>query len=533
MNASLPPPDCDVLVVGAGPTGLTLAAQLLARGIHTRIIDKDPGTPRLSRAIGIGARTLESLDAMGIVDRFLDEGHRARGVSVYSGTKRLVGIDMAYTGSIYRFQLHLPQQRTEELLCERVAELGGGVERGVELVGCTEDRDGIVATVQDGDGRVREITAAYLVGCDGAHSRVRHLLDVPFLGQAYPWDWLFADARLDWSGRSDEVHVFAHPDGLPLACVPITPHLWRLSLPTPGDRGGAPPTLEEIQSLVDERGPGGMTVSDPETLTSLRCQIRSTSTYRRGRVLLAGDAVHIHSPAGGQGMNTGMLDATNLAWKLALVVQGRTADTLLDTYGQERGPVAAEVLRFSQGLVRFATAPRSLRRSVRDAALPAFRLPPLQRRLARRMSQTAVSYGNSQLSRRRRVAGLPEPGHRMPDVLVGTVDRRTRLYESLRRGRHVLLGPQSAADMVALEPYREVVDVVTAPADVLDGTALVRPDGYVAAVGAAGDLASILGYLRGLLVGPASSGALRAVSPGFQPVALVSAPGPGVSAPLR
>src|SRR3954453_22273610 len=419
MNATTSTSDCDVLVRGAGPTGLPLAAQLLARGIRTRIIDRDPGTPRLSRAIGIAARTLESLDAMGIVDRFLDEGHRTRGISVYRHSRRLLSIDMAYSGSTYRFQLHLPQQRTEALLRERVAELGGAVEAGVELVGFTDDVDRVVATVDVGTGHVSEISAVFLVGCDGAHSRVRHVLDVPFRGQPYPWDWLFADAHLDWSGRSDEVHVFARPDGLPLACVPITPYLWRLSLPTPGDRRGTAPTLEEIQSLVDERGPGGMAVSEPETLTTLRCQIRSTSTYRRGRVLLAGDAVHVHSSAGGQGMNTGMLDATNLAWKLALVVQGRTADKMLDTYGQERGPVAAEVLRFSQSLVRFATAPRSLGRSVRDAALPAFRLPPLQRRLARRMSQTAVSYGTSRLSRRGRVAGLPEPGQRMPDGLVG------------------------------------------------------------------------------------------------------------------
>src|SRR3954468_19277344 len=178
MNSSLPPPDCDVLVVGAGPTGLTLAAQLLARGISTRIIDKDPGTPRLSRAIGIAARTLETLDAMGIVDRFLDEGHRTRGVSVYSGSRRLFGIDMAYSGSEYRFQLHLPQYRTEALLRERVAELGGEVEAGVELVGFTDEGDRVVATVRDATGRSSEISAGFLVGCDGAHSRVRRMLNV-------------------------------------------------------------------------------------------------------------------------------------------------------------------------------------------------------------------------------------------------------------------------------------------------------------------------------------------------------------------
>src|ERR687886_1320756 len=167
MSATTPPTDFDVLVVGAGPTGLTLAAHLLARGIRTRIIDKDPGTPRLSRAIGIQPRTLETLDMMGIADRFLDVGHRVRGVGVYTGTRRLITVDMAHSGSAYRFQLHLPQQRTEALLRQRVAELGGAVETGMELVGFTDDREVVTATVRDVTGRRHEISAAFLIGCGG------------------------------------------------------------------------------------------------------------------------------------------------------------------------------------------------------------------------------------------------------------------------------------------------------------------------------------------------------------------------------
>jgi len=490
--------DCDVLVVGAGPTGLTLAAQLLARGVRTRIIDKDPGTPRLSRAIGIQPCTIEALDMMGIADRFLDAGHRVRGVAVYAGTRRLVGIDMAHSGSAYRFQLHLPQQRTEALLRERVAELGGAVEPGLELVSFTDEGDLVTATVRDVTGREHEVSAAFLIGCDGAHSRVRHLLDISFVGQPYPWDWLLADAHLDWAGRPDEVHVFTRPDGLPLACIPITEQLWRLSLPMPGDRGGTPPTLGEIQALVDERGPRRMVVSDPETLTCFRCQIRSASVYRRGRVLLAGDAVHIHSPAGGQGMNTGMLDATNLAWKLAVVVGGRAPDKLLDSYGQERGPVAAQVLGFTQNMVRFGTAARSLQRTLRDASLPAFRLPLVQRRLAGRMSQVAVGYPNSPLTRRGHVGGLPKPGARMPNLEVSTPDGPGTLHAALRGGRHVLIVSGRPADAVALGPYRDLVDIVTVPPGRRRATALIRPDGYLAAAGTAADTAAIRGYLQDL-----------------------------------
>src|SRR4051794_11518905 len=509
MNATTSLTDCDVLVVGAGPTGLTLAAQLLARNRPTRIIDRDRGSSRLSRAIGIAPRTLEALDTMGIADRFLDEGHRVRGIGVYTGNRRLVRIDMAHCASAYRFQLHLPQQRTEALLRERLGELGGAVETGVELVDCTDDGDRVTATVRDGTGSERRITARFLVGCDGAHSRVRHLLDVPFRGQPYPWDWLLADAHVDWSGRPDEVHVFARPDGLPLACVPITERLWRLSLPAPGDRGGTPPTLAEIQSLVDERGPGRMVVSDPETLACFRCQLRSTSTYRRGRVLLAGDAAHIHSPAGGQGMNTGMLDATNLGWKLALVVAGRAGDDLLDSYERERAPVATQVLGFTQSLVRFATSARSPGRALRYATLPAFRLPLVQRRLAGRISQTALGYPDGPLTRGGHVAGLPEPGRRMPDLPIGTDDGPGRLYAALRSGRHVLITPPGSPHAGLAAPYRDLVDTVTAAPRHPPVTALVRPDGHLAVATRAGDAAAVRGYLEDLATGrtpdPASS----------------------------
>jgi 2-polyprenyl-6-methoxyphenol hydroxylase-like FAD-dependent oxidoreductase len=463
--------DCDVLVVGAGPTGLTLAIQLLSRGVRTRLIDQDPGLPKLSRAIGIQPRTLETLDMMGVADRLLEIGHRGLRTSLYVGGRRQAGIDMTYADSEYGFILHLPQNRTEEVLRSRLTELGGSVESGIELLGFVQDADAVTATLNDAEGREVQVTTSYLVGCDGSHSAVRRVLDVPFEGQPYPFDWLLADAELDGAGRNDEVHVYWGPAGQPLGLIPIDGRLWRVSAPVSVERGGSAPTLEEIQGLVDARGPGGIVVHDPETLTCFRCQIRSTDTYRRDRAFLAGDAVHIHAPTGAQGMNLGINDAANLGWKLAYVVAGRAPDALLDTYGTERRPAARQVMAFTDNLVHFVLEASPVRRTLRRAMMRLLWTPTMRRRLANRMAQLAIAYPDSPISHPGRVRGMPEPGARMPNIRLH--DGRT-LNQALRDGEHVLVGPE----------------------DGLPGRALVRPDGYVAVVGRADDHAAIDNYLQ-------------------------------------
>ena len=374
--------------MGAGPTGLVLAAELLARGIHARVIDKGDGVILQSRAIGIHARALEVLDMMGIADRFTDRGQIVRRFCYYSRGRRLASLDLTRCGSRFGFLLDLPQDETERLLRARVSELGGAVEQGVELVSLSPGPDAVTATVWEGTGPPGQITARYVVGCDGAHSRVRHELGLAFRGHPYAEDWLMADVRLDWQRRDDEVHAFFRPDGLPLICFPMRDHRWRLILPYAGERDGQAPSLEEVQRLADQRAPRPVTVSDPSWLASFRCHRRSASAYRRGRVLLAGDAMHIHTPAGGQGMNTGIMDAHNLAWKLALVVSGRATSRLLDTYGAERGPVAAEVLRLTHAIVRYSTLSHPLKQQARNIIVPAAgRVPLIQHRAARRLSQ--------------------------------------------------------------------------------------------------------------------------------------------------
>jgi 2-polyprenyl-6-methoxyphenol hydroxylase-like FAD-dependent oxidoreductase len=510
MNAT-PSSESQVLVVGAGPTGLMLAAQLLARGIRTRIIDTSAGPALQPKALGVHARVLEVLDVMGLAGDFIERGHRVRRFHIYSGQRNLAGLDLARNGSPYGFVLMLPQNETEMLLRARIRELGGIVEYGVELVHVAEDGSAVNATLRDLAGRETETIADYLVGCDGAHSRVRHELGLSFEGQPYPQDWLFGDVALEGAGREDEIHVFLHADGLPLYCLPMRDHRWRVVLPNAGDRAGQPPSLEEIQDLVDQRAPWRMVVSDPGWLVCFRSQLRATTTYRRGRILLAGDAVHIHSPAGGQGMNTGIMDAHNLAWKLALVADGGASDELLNTYEQERRPVAGNVLGLSDAIVRWHHMNHPVKRALRDALVPAItRVPAVQRRATRQLSQISVAYPSSPLNQPDRERRGPKPGERVPDLEVLSDYGKTRLYEVLGRGRHVLL--VSALDVrkrlesAGLSAYNDFLDVAVGRLGTNRSRdsrhanfALVRPDGFLAARGVGAEVDKVMGYLRPFL----------------------------------
>ena len=305
----------------------------------------------------------------------------------------------------------------------------------------------------------------------------------------------------------------ACPPRLPAILFPMREHRWRLTLPFAGNRNRQTPTLAEIQELADQRAPRPVTVSDPTWLADFHCHRRSASAYRRGRVLLAGDAVHIHSPAGGQGLNTGIMDAHNLGWKLALVASGRAPDALLDSYGSERRPVAEDVLKLTHWLVHYGSMSHPVKRRVRDIVVPALgRSPVIQRRGALRISQVYVSYPPRPLARQDRGRGSPRAGQRMPDIGVRASGVDTTLYRVLRGGLHVLVVPAAHAagtlGDAGLQPYRGDLYIVT-PAPDGNGTGpvlLVRPDGHVAARGRPGRLEAVTGYLRDLLAaGPRAS----------------------------
>jgi 2-polyprenyl-6-methoxyphenol hydroxylase-like FAD-dependent oxidoreductase len=513
ISLSRPATDCQVLIVGAGPTGLVLASELLSRGISTRIIDKGDGVALQARAIGIHARTLEVLAMMGLAERFLADGQVVRHMRFYSEGRCLTSLEFAHNGSRFGFMLMLPQDQTERLLRAKVTELGGVVENRTELTGLSIGGDAVTATVRAPGGRAETITAGYVVGCDGAHSRVRLEIGATFYGHPYPQDWLLADVLLNWDLREDATHAFFRRDGLPVILFPMRGHRWRLTLPFAGNRDAqAPPTLEEIQRLTDQRAPRPVVVSDPSWLACFRSHRRSASVYRQGRALLAGDAVHIHSPAGGQGLNTGVMEAHNLGWKLALVAADRAPDALLDSYGAERRPVAEEVLRLTHALVHYGTLTQPVRRRARDAVIPALgRSQIIQQRAASRMSQVYVSYPPGPLVRPSRERGEPRVGQRMPDLQVRADGQATTLYDVLRAGRHVLVAPAAHAARAlsdpALRPFRSDLDIVTQTSAPGEKRAwpfiLIRPDGHTAALGRPGSMDAVTGYLRDLFTKPA------------------------------
>ncbi|MGN6796429.1 MAG: FAD-dependent monooxygenase [Streptosporangiaceae bacterium] len=520
-------PDCQVLVVGAGPTGLVLAAELLARGIHTRIIDKGDGVALESRAIGIHGRALEVLDMMGLADRFTERGQVVRQFRFYSDARCLVSLEFARCGSRFGFLLDLPQDETQRLLSARVTELGGMIEQNAELLRLAPEGDAVTAIIRGPGGNTETITAGYVVGCDGAHSRVRRELGLSFEGHPYPQDWLLADVLLDCDLRDDAAHAFFRSDGLPVIFFPMRGHRWRLTLPFAGSRCAGPPTLAEIQQLTNERAPFPVALSDPTWLANFRCHRRSASAYRRGRVLLAGDAVHIHTPAGGQGLNTGIMDAHNLAWKLALVASGRAPGAVLDSYGTERRPAADDVLRLTHALVRYGTMNHPIKRWARDIAIPALaRSSAIQRNATRRLTQIYVTYPPSPLVHPDSSRRSPRPGQRMPDMTVHMAGRPTTLHNVLRHGRHVLMVPPASLEGVqchsAIRGYRCDIDIVTgngtppgSPDRGRMSVILIRPDGHVAVRAMPGDLRPVTEYLGDLFSRPGPAGETASPSLGL------------------
>lgn len=374
--------DCvQVLVVGAGPTGLTAAAFLAQAGVDVRIIDKEPGAAKESRAFAVQARTLEVFLSIGLADAFLDRGVLANGTRVYVDGRSTAGFNLERLGrhdTPYPMVLSLPQSETEAILVEHLAAKGIEVERGLTAVSLEQDATGATLQARGADGAVVALRASYVIGADGAHSFVRKALGLKFEGAPYAQTFLLADCTLDGALEPGPFSVFFHGNHFAL-WFPLKGGRFGRVITTSerpvadasiAAQGSSPATLDEIEASFREATQLKVRLTDPVWMSRYRVHHRGVNRYGVGRVFVAGDAAHIHSPAAGQGMNTGIQDAANLAWKLSAVLKGRAMPALLDSYDAERRPVGDYVLSATDRLFSLATSPSGWVAAARSVLLP-------------------------------------------------------------------------------------------------------------------------------------------------------------------
>jgi 2-polyprenyl-6-methoxyphenol hydroxylase-like FAD-dependent oxidoreductase len=384
------PTRTDVVIVGAGPTGLTLACALAAQGVDHVILDKEVQGANTSRAAVIHARTLEVLDEIGVTDELCGRGVVVPRFTIRDRDRALLHVPFGGLPTRYPYTVMLPQDITEQILGERLTAGGGGVHWGHRLTGIENGDDGVTATVAGPGNTVHRVRARYVVGCDGMHSTVREQAGIGFSGNRYQESFVLADVRMRWPYPRDEVNLFFSPRGL-VVVAPLPEQRFRVVATL--DDAPERPVAADVQSLLDARGPSNApaTVTDVVWSSRFRVHHRLADSYRRGSVFLAGDAAHVHSPAGGQGMNTGVQDAMVLARLLTDAITARAGTVDLDAYEAQRRPVAAGVVTMTDRLTRAATVRNPVVRRIRNTVLSlAGRSATVQRKLAMNLSELST-----------------------------------------------------------------------------------------------------------------------------------------------
>ncbi|MEU4344259.1 rifampin monooxygenase [Nocardia sp. NPDC023852] len=454
----------DVIISGGGPTGMMLASELRLHDVDVLVLEKDAEPSQLVRSLGLHPRSIEIMDQRGLLDRFLAHGQQ------YAGARRFAGIDKPSSATLdtaHDYILGIPQPVTDRLLAERAVELGAQTRRGHEVIGAEQDDDGVTVELADG-ARLR---SRWLVGCDGGRSLVRRLLGVRFPGEPAQTEWLLGEMEVttppdELAAVVDKVRkthkgfgIGPAGNGLHRAVVPAA---------TVAEDRTTPPTLEEFQTQLRAYAGTDFGVHSPRRLSRFTDATRLAERYRTGRVFLAGDAAHVHPPLGGQGLNLGIQDASNLGWKLAAEVNGWAPEGLLDSYHTERHPVADDVLnttRAQSELISPEPGPQAIRRLLTEL----MDFEDVSRFLIEKVTGIGVCYDFGE--------GHELIGKRLRDIRLS----RGRLYELTREGRGLLLDQTGEFSVAG---WANRVDHVIDVSDELDVPAvLLRPDGYVAWAG--------------------------------------------------
>ncbi|MEU4312147.1 FAD-dependent oxidoreductase [Nocardia sp. NPDC024068] len=482
----------DVLVVGAGPTGLTLACALRLQGIDVRVVDAAPVPATTSRANILHARGVEVLERIGALGDLPERSLTALTITQYLDGKPAVTVRFGDLGlGTARPALYASQADVEARLRQRLRDLGTEIEWNSAISGVAQNDTGVGATLANGEtARCR-----WLVGCDGAHSTVRQLAGIAFPGARLTERFLLADVYAEWPVDRSGGHGWPHRDG-PLFAVPMREvgrpdNLWRLMAYDPTGNDGTQSTeqiIDRFRQLVPERtGRTDIRITEAAWASIFHVHRRLADTYRAGRIFLAGAAAHIHSPLGGQGIVTGIGDAENLAWKLALVIQGRATAALLDTYEAERRPLATDVLRNTTTATRLQVGDSLLLRFLRRRLLvPIAAMPSVQRRASRVASQLWVTYRHGPLNGgiRSHIGPLPRPGDRVPNLPCRHLDgRSTALYDQLGRHWALLLPADGSTDEFTDMRTRLGHNVIALHAEPTSGqhdVRLIRPDAHLA-----------------------------------------------------
>ncbi|MBO3086606.1 rifampin monooxygenase [Cellulomonas fengjieae] len=454
----------DVLISGGGPTGMMLAGELRLHGVDVLVLERDAEPSPAVRSLGLHPRSIEILDQRGLLDRFL-----AHGQTYPSGVGRFAAIEKPPVplDTAHDYVLGIPQPVTDRLLTEHAAELGAQIRRGAEVTGLDQDDDGVDVELADGS----RLRSRWLVGCDGGRSLVRRLLGIDFPGEPASTEWILGEVRVtmptdeltEISNRVRRTHkgfgIGPSGDGLHRGVVPAS---------SVSEDRSVPPTLEEFRAQLRAYAGTDFGVHSPRSLSRFTDATRLAERYRVGRVLLAGDAAHVHPPLGGQGLNLGIQDAFNLGWKLAAEVEGWAPDALLDTYAAERRPVAGEVLSLTRAQSELLSpepgpqAPRRLLTELMD-------FEDVSRFLAEKIAGTGIRYDVGD--------GPALLGRRLRDLPLS----RGRLYDLTRRGRGLLLDQTGALSVAG---WTDRVDHVADVSSELDAPAvLLRPDGHVVWIG--------------------------------------------------